>query len=145
MPVTSITNTTDPTSSAGASTVPTLAASTLNQQDFLKLLVTQMSQQDPMNPESNLDFSAQLAQFSTLQQTTAMQTGITQLGTQQQFLQANDLIGRTVKLQNADQTTASGVVSGVQLAGGTPQIVVNGQNYNLSQVLAVASGSTPLK
>lgn len=141
MPVTPITTSTNPTllSGGAASVLPTQA---LNQQDFLKLLVTQMTQQDPMNPQSNIDFSAQMAQFSTLQQTTAMQAGIAQLGAQQQFLQANDLIGRTVTLQNADQSSARGVVSAVQLAGGTPQIVVNGQSYALSQVLAVAPAQT---
>ena len=111
----------------------------LNQQDFLKLLVTQMTSQDPMNPESNIDFSAQMAQFSTLQATNSMQANIAQLGAQQKFLQANDLIGRSVALQNGDKSVTTGVVSAVQVQAGTPMLVINGQSYDLSQVLSVAA------
>ena len=128
-------------SSTTSATDPTLQM--LSQQDFLKLLVTQMTSQDPMNPESNIDFSAQMAQFSTLQATTAMQTSIAQLGAQQQFLQANDLIGRSVTLANTDQTVSSGVVGGVQVEAGVPKLIVNGQSYDLSQVLSVAQISQP--
>ncbi len=131
------------TSSATAADVPAaettspLPVKTLGQDDFLKLLVTQMTQQDPMNPESNMDFSAQMAQFSTLQATTAMQTNLAQIGAQQQFLQATDLIGKNVVLQNDDQSVTSGVVGAVQIEAGTPKLIVDGQSYDLSQVLTV--------
>ncbi len=129
--ITATTSATDPSLLAGAASTSSLPIQTLDQQDFLKLLVAQMTQQDPMNPESNLDFSAQLAQFSTLQATNAMQSS-------QQFLQATTLIGRSVVLQDADQATVSGVVSAVQMVAGTPMLVINGQSYDLSQVTAVA-------
>ena len=101
---------------------PPAGSSTLNQADFLKLLVTQMTSQDPLNPQSDTAFAAQLAQFSALQQSQTMSTDM-------QAMQANTLIGRTVNVTSATNGTqqASGVVSGVQIASGTPEVLVNGQ------------------
>jgi flagellar basal-body rod modification protein FlgD len=108
-----------------------LATQTLNQADFLKLLVTQMSSQDPLNPQSDTAFAAQLAQFSSLQATQTM-------GGNLQTIQATGLIGQTVALTpSGGGNPVSGVVTGVQISSGTPQIVVNGKSYNLNQILLV--------
>jgi flagellar basal-body rod modification protein FlgD len=103
---------------------------TLNQQDFLQLLVAQMQNQDPLNPQSDTDMAAQMAQFTSLTQSSAMSSSLS-------MLQANSLIGSTVTLQVDPQTTANGVVQGVILNGGTPQIIVNGSTYDLSQITGV--------
>lgn len=120
---------------SGSSTLPT---KTLNQDDFLKLLVAQMTSQDPMNPQSNTDFAAQMAQFTSLEQTRTMASDLATLNTQQQVLQASQLLGRAVTLQDNSQVL-SGVVQSVQLASGTPQILVNGKTYDLSQVLSIST------
>src|SRR5579859_4749703 len=88
--------------------------STLTQNDFLKLLVAQMSAQDPLNPQSNTDFAAQMAQFSALQTSQSTQSDMALLQASQQVQQANGLIGRTVTLGNNNGTTPTGVVNGVQ-------------------------------
>ncbi len=74
--------------------------SSLGKDDFLKLLVTQMKQQDPLNPMDDKEYVAQLAQFSSLEQLTNISTGITDLKTsmgQQTQLSAVGFIGKTVK------------------------------------------------
>jgi flagellar basal-body rod modification protein FlgD len=116
---------------------------TLSQNDFLKLLVAKMTSQDPMNPQQDTEFISQMAQFSSLEQAKTMQTDIAGLRNQQQFLQANSLLGQTVSLQVDQDTAVSGVVSAVQIVGGTPKIVVGGTAYDLSQVLTITP--TPLK
>jgi flagellar basal-body rod modification protein FlgD len=132
-----------PTSSAtAAASADTLFAQqqqTLDQEDFLKLLIAQMSSQDPMNPMSNEDFIAQMAQFSTLQETQTMGSNIAQLRSEQQLLQAYALLGKTVALQADDSTTVSGVVSGVRMTNGAPQIVVDEIAYDLSRVLTITT------
>jgi len=112
--------------------------STLTQNDFLKLLVAQMSAQDPLNPQSNSDFAAQMAQFSALQASQSTQSSVSLLQASQQVQQANGLIGRRVTLVAQDGSTPSGVVSTIQMVSGSPKIVVNGSLYDLSQVLSIS-------
>jgi flagellar basal-body rod modification protein FlgD len=117
--------------STSTTAAPT-GSQTLNQADFLNLLVTQMSSQDPLNPESDTDFAAQLAQFSSLQETQAMTSNL-------QTIQATGLIGQTVSATpSTGGSSITGVVTSVQIASGTPSIMINGQSYNLSQITGVA-------
>jgi flagellar basal-body rod modification protein FlgD len=120
------------------------SSQTLTQNNFLQLLVAQMENQDPMDPESDTDMASQMAQFTSLTQTTAMSASLS-------ALQANNLIGSTVSV-STDSTgdTTSGVVTSVDLGAassdGTPQIVINGTGYDLSTVLSVtppAATTTP--
>jgi flagellar basal-body rod modification protein FlgD len=106
------------------------AGQTLGQKDFLKLLVAQMTAQDPLHPQSGTDFVAQLAQFSSLQTSQTMQAGIS-------TLQANDLLGRTVSVNSNSGAQAIGVVTAVQMDSGTPSIIVNGQSYQLNQITGI--------
>ncbi len=129
----------DTTSTAAAGS----GHSTLTQNDFLKLLVAQMSAQDPLNPQSNTDFAAQMAQFSALQTSQSTQSDISLLQASQQVQQANGLIGRSVTLIAQDGTTPAGLVTGVQIVSGVPKIVVNGSLYDLSQVLAISASLSP--
>jgi len=142
MPVPPINSTTGTSNSQAQSTnsqaQSILAGQTLNQVDFLKLLVAQLSAQDPMNPVSNTDFAAQMAQFSTLQATQGMQKNLAGLESSQAMLQANSLLGRTVQVKAASGATSSGVVSAVGIQAGTPSITVNGQSYDLSAVVSVS-------
>jgi flagellar basal-body rod modification protein FlgD len=123
-------------STTSSVTTPT-GSNTLTQADFLKLLVTQMTSQDPLNPQSDTAFAAQLAQFSALQQSQTMTTDM-------QGLQADTLIGQTVTVNSSANSGQSitGVVSGVQMSSGTPDILVNGQLYDLSQLAAIIPSQT---
>src|ERR1700743_1486678 len=118
------------------STVP-LPTQMLSQQDFLNLLVTQMTSQDPLQPMDSQDMLAQMVQFSTLNANTTMQSTLGQMQTGQDFSQATPLLGRQVTVQVDGSTTAQGVVTGVNTSGDVPEITVNGQSYTLSQVLSV--------
>ena len=124
---------------AGANLAGTNA--TLGQNDFLKLLVAQIQFQDPLNPKSNTDMAAQMAQFTSLSQASQTTASLA-------MLQANSLIGNQVSVQIDSKHSDSGVVSGVTLVNGSPQILVNGKHYNLNQVTAVspapaATGTSP--
>ena len=121
---------------ATADTTSTVPSQTLGQDDFLKLLVTQMTSQDPMNPMTDTSFIAQMAQFTSLQQAKTMTADMS-------VLQANSMIGRTVQLQNSnDGSLVSGNVDSVFMNSGTPQLVVNGKTYDLDQVVSIAPTPT---
>ncbi len=114
---------------------PALPEQTLDQSDFLQLLVTQLSAQDPMNPVSDAEFIGQMAQFSTLQETTTMQESIASL-------QASSLLGTTLQVQNSGGQTATGVVSSVLFNSGSPELIINGQSYGLDDVLSIQPTQT---
>ncbi len=133
----SVSSVTASTGSATSSDSIANPSQALNQNDFLKLLVAQIQYQDPMNPQSDTQMAAQMAQFTALQQATQSTTSLA-------MMQANSLIGSTVSVQ-IDSTTppVTGVVQGVSLASGSPQIVVNGSSYDVSQVTSVTpTGAT---
>jgi len=120
--------------SAGTATADAqsqLPTQTLNQNDFLQLLVAQLSQQDPMDPVSDTDFAAQMAQFSALQESQTMQQNMA-------GIQAAGLLGGTVQVQPGSGSPITGVVSSVQYSAGVPSITVNGQSYQLNQILSVS-------
>src|ERR1039457_5446782 len=100
--ISAISSTSD--SSSASDTLSGMSSRTLSQGDFLKLLVTQMTSQDPMNPQSDTQMAAQMAQFTSLQQTNTMSTNIASMLTQQQVSQADGLLGKTVTLQVNDTT-----------------------------------------
>ena len=132
--VNAIASTANPATSSTQDRIP---MQTLGQEDFLRLLVAQMSAQDPLNPQKDTDFIAQMASFSSLEQAKTMQTDLAGLRDDQKLLQANSLIGRTVLLDLPDKTQTGGLVSAVQIEAGTPKIMVNGQTYDLSQLSAI--------
>lgn len=134
-PITATNSIYDPTE-----TNPRVPEKTMGQDDFLKLLVTQFTNQDPMNPMKDTEYIAQMAQFTSLEQTKSMSSEIAKLRSDNQILQGNALIGRTVELQPDPQKENSrlvGIVSAVSIKAGTPQIVVNNTPYDLSSVLNI--------
>jgi flagellar basal-body rod modification protein FlgD len=89
----------------------TSAAQSMGKEDFLKMLVAQLKNQDPLNPMSGTDFATQLAQFSSLEQLTNLNQGITNLGlyqTSQANLQAVNLIGKEVTAGKGNGFIADG-------------------------------------
>jgi len=109
---------------------------TLGQDDFIKLLTTQMSNQDPMNPASDTDQIAQLAQFSSLQ-------SMNSLLTNSQLSSASSMIGKNVTAMSSDGTTANGTVDSVQMSSGTVYVTVKGQQYAYSTISQVKAATTP--
>jgi flagellar basal-body rod modification protein FlgD len=67
------------TGETGATSTPAARAQTLGSDAFLKLLVIKLQNQDPTNPQSDTDFIAQLATFSSLEQLTSINKAITDL------------------------------------------------------------------
>jgi flagellar basal-body rod modification protein FlgD len=96
----------------------------LDKNAFLKLLVAQMKNQDPLKPMDNTDFVAQLAQFSNLEQVMGINTRLDTLTAQGQGLQNTEisgLVGKTVSLNGKTVTTdGSGGAAGFSFTLGTP-------------------------
>jgi flagellar basal-body rod modification protein FlgD len=78
---------------AGALTKAVGGDQALGQEAFLKLLVAQLQNQDPLNPQENHEFVAQLAQFSSLEQSIGINERLDQLALQNQGLQNSQVVG----------------------------------------------------
>ncbi len=107
----------------------------LGKDDFLKILMAQMTNQDPTSPMDNTQFIAQMAQFSSLEQMTNMSTNFEKLASMVSASEAQSLLGRTVEIDLGD-TTAMGVVEGAT-RNSSPQIQVNGMFYDMNKVKSV--------
>ncbi len=97
-------------SSALSGAIQQTAGGQLGEQQFLKLLVTQLTNQDPLQPQDQSQFLAQLAQFSTVE-------GVNNMAASQTKVQAADLLGKTVDAQvvnNNVASTVSGKVTAVR-------------------------------
>ena len=107
----------------------------LGKDDFLKLLITQLSNQDPTSPMENTEFIAQMAQFSSLEQMTNMSSSFTKMASFLTSSEAVSTLGKTVEL-NIGDTTTTGIVEGAT-RGETPQVLVNGMYYSMDKINAV--------
>ncbi len=105
------------------------SAASTDKDMFLKLMLTQMQQQDPLSPADNQEFLAQMAQFTTLEQ---MQN----LNKTQELNQANSLMGKIVAGSTASGV-AMGIVEGVRLINGEVNIRVDGADIPLSKIEAI--------
>ena len=100
-----------------------IAASPINMQDFLRILVAQLNYQDPLKPMDNEQFVSQLAQLTSLQQTQNLNDKMGNLLTIQGAMQSVGLIGRTVDI-NGDSGQVSGRVTALNFAAGEPRLTV---------------------
>jgi flagellar basal-body rod modification protein FlgD len=103
---------------------------TLGQSDFLKLLTTQMTNQDPMNPISDTNQIAQLAQFSSLQSMNALLVN-------SQLEGASSMIGKSVTAADTSGHTVTGTVDSAQISSGTVYVTINGEQYAYSTITQV--------
>lgn len=109
-----------------------VAQDELGKDEFLKILITQLTNQDPTEPMQDREFIAQMAQFSTLEQMTNLSTEFERLGALLQGGQAVSVLGKTV-----DVALGNGTVTGTveEVTGGEyPQVLVNGQYYDYGNV-----------
>jgi len=105
----------------------------LGKDAFLQLLVTELSNQDPLNPMQDREFIAQLAQLSTLEQMTSLNAGMEVL----RLIQATGFVGKSIDAIAPDGTLLSGVVTEVVFTESEPVLVVDDTWVTLDNVIRV--------
>lgn len=130
-------------SSIGANPAPQAASPAQSAQtskdQFLTLLAKQLQNQNPLEPINSSDFTAQLAQFSTLEGIQNLNTNFSEILKLQELTQGANLIGKKIQYAQTGVTgLQSGVVSGVSLASnGSFQALVGGNQVGLDQIQGV--------
>ncbi len=134
------------TAAAAASTPSSTQSKMLGKDDFLKLLVAELQNQDPSKPMDDSQTIAQMAQFSALEATQQLEATIQQATNVQSLFQAGALIGKYVQANQADGSDVVGPVTGVDFTSTngvmTPTVVVNGTDLDYSTIVRVSS--TPI-
>jgi len=122
----------------------------LGKDAFMRLLVQQMRNQDPLEPAKNEEMLAQLAQFQNLEEMDELNGNIVGLAVLQQanaLLQqvtsASGLIGKQVEyLHGADGATRWGTVDSVRVEDGVATLSIGGQSVPLTDVVQVGVAPT---
>lgn len=125
------------TSQASGSATNGAKTNSLGKDDFLKLLVTQLENQDPLNPMDNTQFIAQMAQFSELEQMQNVNKTLL-------ITQAASLIGRDVTWQDTSGAVKQGTVNAVQVTADAVNVQVGDNGYvavdKITTILPANSG-----
>lgn len=117
-------------------------SSELGKEEFLKLLTCQMSNQDPLNPQEDADFIAQLAQFSALEQMTNMNQTLMNTS-------AYNLVGKEVLVSHTDSTGTTsetrGVVDYVEMKNGDAFLSIDGKTFSIDDLVKVMDSFYAIK
>lgn len=105
---------------------------------LLKIILTQLTYQDPLKPMDNTEFVSQLAQFSQLQQTQSMNDQLSALLSAQSATQATSLLGKTVDI-DTQAGTLSGTVAAVAFVSGQPTITLRTATGQTISKLSIAN------
>ena len=115
----------------------------LGQDTFLKLLVTQLRYQDPMNPADSQQFLAQTAQFTSVEKLEEIAASMATLTRNDELSTLGNLVGRTIQhLDSLGELTESTVTSG-RLHDDGIVLIADGHEIGLSEVVGVIDSPEP--
>lgn len=116
-----------------------ISAPTLNYNDFLKLMIAQLQNQDPLNPTDSSQFMSQIAQFSNVEQGINANSKLGQLLVNSNISQASTMIG--LQITGTDGT--SGVVQSVRIdSSGSTAILTNGKQVPINAGVTIGYPKT---
>lgn len=143
--MTSVSYVTDKEYPKAETSTPRSSMDQVSRSDFLNLLVTQLKNQDPMNPIEDADFAAQVVQFNILEELLELRSVVSGVANNVLYLstldQASKLVGRKVKVMQGDSEEAvTGIVNKTIISQGIPKLVIDDKEYDLSQVAEILDG-----
>ena len=121
----------------GSTTPPTERKKTLDSEVFLKLLVTQLTNQDPSSPMNTNEMISQTTQLASMEQLTALADTSRESFALQMRIAASGMVGQEVSFVDADGVTRTGIASGVSFAASVPTVTVGEWTTPLDAVASV--------
>lgn len=109
--------------------------------DFLKLMISELQNQDPLNPMDNKDMLAQISQIRAIGSNDKLTTTLDTVLRGQNFSSATSLIGKTVKGLDNTGLNVTGVVDRVTVADGVNTLHVGSAQLKLSNVAEIYEGA----
>ena len=136
--MTSVPATSSPTAPSSAAQIKSRKMD-LKTEDFIKMMITQLQNQDPLEPAKNQELLAQMSQIGQLQSSTALQESLQGMVLQNQIGSASSLIGKTVQGLDAADDPVTGLVNSVKVGSdGVSLELDNGKTLLLSRVTEIA-------
>jgi len=121
------------------STVQKPASMSMNPSDFINMMITQLQNQDPMQPTDSNALLQQMSAIGQMQASSDMQTTLQSLTLQNQIGAASSLIGKSVTGQDANGNVLVGLVNSVQVTqSGVTLQLDSGKSLDLSKLTAIA-------
>jgi flagellar basal-body rod modification protein FlgD len=112
----------------------------LTSDDFLKILITQLQNQDPSNPMDSDQLLNQVSQMRALQSNIELSDSLKALTLSQQLTSAASFLGKQVTAPDANNQNFSGVVDRVVLQDGKTLLGIGNQQVELSKIVSVSNG-----
>ena len=111
----------------------------LKTEDFIKMMITQLQNQDPLEPAKNQELLAQMSQIGQLQSSTTLQESLKGMVLQNQIGSASALIGKTVQGLDSQDDPVTGLVNSVKVgADGVSLELDNGKTLLLTRVTQIS-------
>nr|WP_201469897.1 flagellar hook capping FlgD N-terminal domain-containing protein [Microbacterium hydrocarbonoxydans] len=120
-------------------TDPAARKQTLDGEVFLKLLVTQLTHQDPSNPMDTNEMISQTTQLAMMEQLTTLTENGTEAFALNMRQAATALIGQEAGYKDADGKTVTGIVTKVSFDGPVPQVTIGDKTVSLDAITGVAT------
>ena len=155
---TEITNLQNQTAMSQANSTDRKTSSTNDSNMFLNLMLQQLKNQDPTQPTDNTEWLSQLAQYSSLEQMTQMNSGLTNcmnyisamyndMAMNAEITQTLSMVGKEVTISIPDEndstktTEVTGKVTEANFKDGTGKVKVNGEYYSISNITSIRENS----
>ncbi len=114
-----------------------VSKSSLEEADFLTLLVTQLKTQDPTKPMDDKEFIGQMAQFTSLKQMSSVAENLTNFTKEFDFTKSVSLVGKDVTWVDQVGNVREGNVESVVIRGGESYLKINHQQVSLKEIVEV--------
>jgi flagellar basal-body rod modification protein FlgD len=110
--------------------------------DFIKMMLTQLQNQDPLDPTKSQDLLTQVSQIGQMQSNTQMQTTLTNLALQTQIGSAGNLIGKSVEGMDDTTATVKGLVTSIRVESNQVYLELDsGKTLQLGKVTSISGGT----
>jgi len=112
----------------------------LNMDDFLKLMISELQNQDPLNPTDNSQMLQQISQIREIGSTDKLTSTLDSVLLGQNMVSATTMIGKQVKGIGEDGRNVEGTVDRVTVVGGSPSVHIGDTKLKLSNISEIAPG-----
>jgi flagellar basal-body rod modification protein FlgD len=140
-----IPNSTSTTSASNSSSTASAdgSFSSLSPSDFIQFLVTELQNQDPLNPTDSNQMLEQMSEIGQLQSSDTLQTDLTSMVQQNQIASASSMIGKEVQGTDANNNPQSGLVTSVQVANSSVNLTLDsGATVPMANITSINNAAT---